>query len=1813
MITITNYVITENLYIGKKSKIYRGYRQSDSVPVVIKVLHTQYPQFQELVMLRNEYNLTKNLNLPGIIKSYSLAPYNNSYAIIMEDLGGISLQEYIRTKVLDLAEFLAIAIKIVQILANLYEERVIHKDIKPANILINPDTKEIKLIDFSIASLLPRETQSLSSINNLEGTLAYISPEQTGRMNRGIDYRTDYYSLGVTFYELLTRQLPFTGDDPIEIVHCHIAKQPPLVNEINPKIPPVIAQIVEKLMAKNPEKRYQSALGLQYDLEKCLEQLQLTEQIPEFPIGTRDVSDRFIIPEKLYGRAEEVEQLLAAYERVASGSETETGWKNREIILVSGYSGIGKSALISEVHKPIVKNRGYFIKGKFDQFNRNIPFSAFVQTLRDLMGQLLSETDQQLAQWKTKILTALGENGQIIIEVIPELEKIIGKQLPVPELSGIEAQNRFNLLFQKFIEIFTAKEHPLVIFLDDLQWADLGSLQLIKLLMSESKVGYLLLIGAYRDNEVSPSHPLILALEEMKKASAIINTINLAPLSLLSLNQWISDLLNADLEIARPLTELILKKTQGNPFFSIQFLKALYEYGLIKFDLDQGYWQCDLAQVKVLALTDNVVEFMAMRLQELPEATQNVLKLAACVGNQFDLATLAIVSKQSEIETATALWKALQEEFIIPKNEVYKFYLGQETLELQSDPEPGEYKFLHDRIQQAAYSLIPELERAIAHYQIGKLLLEQMSPTALEEQIFEVVNQLNYGIELITNQTERDQLAQLNLFAVEKASTATAYQAALGYIEKGLILLGNEAWDRQYETTLKLQQIATELTFLCGEFDQMETWFNSVITHAIIPRDQVEVYIVKIQGLISQNRLIEAINNGVVILTKLGVELIENPTYQDIKQVIQELNILVGDRPIADLFHLNKMTDLDQLAIVKLAAIIMPACYHAGSGLFPILITLQVKLSLQYGNSPTSSLSYAAYSICLINLTDNIPEAMQFTQLASRLANEPDAKKIRAETFLVIGLFLHHRQFALRETLPTFPIAYQNHIELGQLDKAGLSINGFCMNSYWSGQNLAELAPQIFSYYQQLFDLKQTISANYCLVYWETTLFLLGNPDQIELSFDDLSAEEKMVAECLSSHDMSRGFFFYLHRAMLRFLILDIQSARRDVIQARQYLTGVKGFVCEAGLYFYDSLIHLADQSELETKLEQIQANQTKLNHWSEYAPMNYLHKWQLVEAERYRVLGDKLAAIEMYEQAIAGAKNNGYVQEEALANELAAKFYLNWEKEKIATAYMQSAYYCYAQWGAKCKTDDLEKCYPHLLIPIIPSPNNQVNERMGTISELHSIRQTHSSNSFSFIDYDAIIKMSLALSGEIQIEQLLTTLVEIIMANSGADKCALILLKDTQLFIEATGIFGGETTTVLRLIPLESSQELPVSLIKYVYRTQTNVLINQIQNNFVNDPYIQKQKPPSILCTPIIKQGKIIGIIYLENSLIQGVFNSSRLEMINLLTAQAAISLENAQLYGKLEAYSYTLEQKVTERTQELKEKATQLELILQKLYTTQSQMIQTEKMSSLGQLVAGIAHEINNPISFISGNIDHANEYIITLIELIKLYQQLEYQPTLEIAEKLAELDLDFLISDLQKLLNSMKTGSDRVKQIVNSLRNFSRLDESKIKSVDLHTGIESTLLILQHRCQDDSKYQKIKIIKEYGQLPLVKCYASELNQVFMNIINNAIDTLHQADQEFSEWNQEPTIRINTSMNDLQTVVIIKIADNGMGIKPALLTKIFDPFFTTKPVGQGTGLGLSISYSIIVEKHHGKLSCISPPGRGAEFIIEIPLFIDN
>lgn len=779
MLELPGIQTLNKIYDSLNATVYRAIREQNQQPIILKLLKEDYPNPSEIVRYRQEYKILQTLNLPGVIKACDLQKYRNTLVLILEDFGGSSLKQMQEQQSFSLSEFLNIAIQIAEILGEIHAAHIIHKDINPANIIFNQKTGKIQIIDFGISTLLSRETPTIKNPHILEGTLAYISPEQTGRMNRSLDYRTDFYSLGITFYELLSNQLPFDTKDAMELVHSHIAKQPLSLDKINPEIPPAVSAVVMKLLEKNAENRYQSAWGIQADLAECLRQLQTTETILEFTLAQEDISERFQIPQKLYGRAAQVQALLAAFERVAN---PEHNFSGSEMMLVAGYSGIGKSSLVQEIYKPITEKRGYFISGKFDQFQRDIPYSAIISAFSEFMRQLLTESAAKLAEWRTKLLTALGANGKVIIDVIPQVELIVGKQPQVAELRPNEAQIRFYFVFEKFIRVFCSPEHPLVVFLDDLQWIDAATLNLLQLMVADTDTQYLLLIGAYRNNEVSPAHPLMIAVDELQREGATINFIHLANLAIEDISNLLVDTLQENEPSVRSLAELVLYKTNRNPFFVNQFLKTLYSENLISFHFPEscevrnggeesgenramrGFWQWDIAQIEATDITENVVDLMVSNLKKLPKATQDILRFAACAGAFFDLTTLSKISNKSPDSVFCDLSPALEAGLIFPVSEL--------DVELLFE----EYKFLHDRVQQAAYALIDEGQKKAVHLQIGRLLLDNTDGGDLSEELFEIVDQLNLAVDVKEGEfsreldrTETDKIAKLNLLAGKKS------------------------------------------------------------------------------------------------------------------------------------------------------------------------------------------------------------------------------------------------------------------------------------------------------------------------------------------------------------------------------------------------------------------------------------------------------------------------------------------------------------------------------------------------------------------------------------------------------------------------------------------------------------------------------------------------------------------------------------------------------------------------------------------------------------------------------------------------------------------------------------------------------------------------------------------------------------------------------------------------------------------------------------------------------------------------------------
>ncbi len=1808
MLTSSKYQIDATLHEGVETIIYRAQTPTDGHVTILKILKAEYPTLEAITRLKHEYQIRQNLDSEQIVKAICIETFDHRIGLVLEDFGGESLTKLLETEKLSLQTNLNIAIQIVKSLQYLHLQNIIHKDIKPSNIIINSQTKQVKLTDFGIATKLNKENPQFNNPNSVEGTLAYMSPEQTGRMNRTLDYRTDFYSLGITLYEMLTGKLPFPSNDPLEIVYSHIAVQAISPHQINSEIPAAISDIVMKLLAKNAEDRYQTAEGIKADLEKCLNYWQTTGEIAYFVPGKFDRSPQLSIPQKLYGREAEVDRLLAAFERVSGLADAQppenaknlVGRAHSEIVLVSGYSGIGKTAIVNEVHKPIVRQRGYFINGKFDQFKRNIPYAALIQAFQSLIGQLLTESSEKLQAWREKLAAALSANGAVIVDVIPEIELIIGKQPEVPQLGPAESQNRFNRVFQEFINVFTRAEHPLVIFLDDLQWADSASLNLMQLLVGNSESQYLLLIGAYRDNEVHPTHPLVQAIEQIAKTGTPVNNIVLQPLDFGNVYELIADTLTAN-DKMQLLAELIFNKTGGNPFFITQLLQALYQENLLHFEFSSGSWQWSLEEIQAIGITDkSVVELVASRIEKLPDTTQRVLKLAACIGDKFTLDVLSIVSEKSQAQAASELWAALQTGLVLPLSNAYKIPLvggwGSDNLRsiLPASQSKIAYKFLHDRVQQAAYSLIPDGEKQATHLKIGQLLLENTPASEIEDNVFDIVNQLNVGVEFLAGKAEKDELAKLNLIAGKKAKASNAYEAAVRYLNVSLELINSPqspvsmqlSWATDYDLTLNLHVEAAEAEYLNTNFGRSQELADIVLLQATNLLDKVKGYELQIQSYISQKQLLQALDTGLQALGILGISLSEIPPEG------------LGGIKLPSLDELNQIpviTDGYQLAIIRILAMLISPIYIAKSELLPQIIFSMIIFSTARGNSALGAIAYSWYGVLLTAALGEIDAGYHSGQLALKLLDQFNAKELKCNVNNTFNALIRHWKDHARETILPLIDAMQSGLETGDIQYSVYASYNCLIGLLFIGEPLNTVEKKQLQYFNLAQQLKQELPKDLIEI-WGQLLLRLQNKSANKLQVADEHLNETEILPRLQRTNNTMGIFnFYCAKMVSHYFFKEPQQAVANASLAAGYAQAVMGFMIVGTHNFYYSLALLAayptaDSAEKEKHLMQVAANQERMQKWAYHAPMNYQHKYDLIEAETARVLGKNWEAADYYDKAIQGAKEQGYIQEAALANELAAEFYFSFNKDKIALVYLTESYYGYIHWGAIAKVKDLEARYPQLVAQTL---NRETKTRDLTVTTT----ATTTSRDFSkSLDIGTFIKASQAITSEIVFDKLLTKLIKILLENAAAQKVALLLLKNDVLCIEATGSSLEDKVTLLPSIPVENCQDVPLSAINYVHRSQKHLVLDNatVAEPFNADAYIRKCQPKSILCLPIIYQSQRRGIIYLENALTVGAFTDERVEVLKVLVSQVAIAVENAGLYAREQ------------------EKSQQLEKSFNELQEAQLQLIQSEKMSALGNLIAGVAHEINNPLGFIAGNVDAAAEASADLIDYLQLYQEKFPNPGDELVDKASDIDLEYLMEDLPKMLLSMKSGTDRIRNISTSLRTFSRADTANKVSANIHDGIDSTLLILQYRLKANDSRPAIQVIREYGYLPPVKCYFGQLNQVFMNLLANAIDCFDEFNvgRTYAEVEALPnTIAIITHVSPDNNSVVITFKDNGAGMSTEVRAKIFDHLFTTKGVGKGTGLGLSISRQIVEETHGGKLSCDSVVGEGTEFAIELPL----
>jgi len=1500
---IANYLIRQALYQGKHFSVCRAIKISDDTPCVLKVLDKRAAASSDIInSLKNEYRFIKRIDSPYVVKALELVDRNDYITIALEDIKGKPLKDIIRGTPLSIDRFIRLAAGIITGLAAIHRQNIIHKDINPTNILVGETPDQLKIIDFSIASTFDIKVSYANNPEALHGTLPYISPEQTGRMNRKVDYRSDLYSLGVTFYEMLTGQLPFQRTNPIETVYDHLARNPKSPHLVNENVPGILAGIVLKLLAKNPEERYQSAEGLKYDLEKSRD-----TGLPDLRLGEKDFSGKLHIPGKLYGREKEMNKLFRAYQQVSRGA--------KKLILLAGYAGTGKSALATEIHKPITRDHGYFISGKFDQLQRTTPYFAFIQALNQFCRLLLTQEQNVLAQWRQRILQAVGKLGKVLTDTIPQLEAVIGVQPDVPAVGGMEEKKRFNHIFQAFLRVASSREHPLVMFIDDLHWADLDSLNLLQVVMEDTLNHYLLFIGAYRDNEVSATHPLMTILEDIRKQDIAIHTIPVGNLSTRQVGEWLTDTLknpggeggkgSGEIE---PFTGLVYRKTGGNAFFTIQFLKNLYENNLLRFDFKRYQWTWDLEEIEKQQITANVVDLLVRKIQTLPAPSREILVLAACIGNMFDLSTLSVISGNEKDQ----LWEHLEISLVH---------------QLVSPLENEHYKFVHDRIHKAAYWLISEEEKKKLHLKIGRLLLNKFQPAAPTDaanfskegkrRLFDIVNHLNIGIQLIREEKEKIHLARLNLQTGRGAKMSAAYKLGADYIHTAAALLPEDCWQRFYDLTLAIYNEAVQTSYLCGNFDEMDRFVEILLTHAHRIEDTSTAYEHRLRSLVAQNQPLRAVETVLGVFKRLGVDIPPKPGKFQTKWLLLKIRARLDRKALESLKDLSMMEDPGKEVVIKLFYMAGSALVWAGQDVFPYIIGTAIGFILDKGLTPESPYVLAVYAARRVFLGD-VPGAYRLAEIITAILERGiGGEAIRVSVFTIISIFILGNKQHFKKVCRRMMDTYQQTMNLGNFDYACSILANYVLFLGRTDTEVPVLLEKAEDIRDTIIQLKQSITLSPVKVELEYIANLAdknSNPAVLDLDLDSLfgkfPGDTKKIFFCQANiKSIILAYLFEDNRDMLAY-IKGAEDTWKHITSPLTFMT--------SDIHFYIPLAYIrlftctAANNQRKRYLYKAKKSIGKMAQMAEFGPVNFLHKYYLLQAELYRVTGKSKQAAEYYEKAIEKAYENEYLNEAALANELAAKFHIRGNQHKLAVIYMIEARNCYSKWGAAAKVKHLEETYPKYLNQGISMPE--------LMRMTHTISVTNKSPG-DFLDVKSILKASQTLSGEVHLKGLLEKMTRILIENAGAQKSVLIQDDGEHLLIQAEGAADG-VPRVLQAEPVEGSGKVPLSLINYVARSkQVSVFDNLSRDTHcAADDYVRKNKPQSVVCVHILSKGELFAIIYLENNLVEGAFTPVRLEVVNMLAAQIAISIENSQFYEQLE-------EKVRQRTIALQQAHEQLE----------------------------------------------------------------------------------------------------------------------------------------------------------------------------------------------------------------------------------------------------------------------------------------------
>jgi predicted ATPase/two-component sensor histidine kinase len=1415
--------------------------------------------------LQHEYALRDQLDLAWAAKPRALAVEHGRTVLLLDDPGGELLSHRLG-RPWDTLVFLRVAIGIAAALGRAHEQGLIHKDIKPDHLLVDPITGTAWLTGFGIASRLTCERQAPDLPESIAGTLEYMAPEQTGRMNRSVDARSDLYAMGITLYQMLTGELPFATTDSMELVHCHIARQAVPPDERIPSVPPTISALVMKLLAKIAEDRYQTAAGVAADLRRCISMVEGTGSVEAFALGEQDIPDVLRLPERLYGREREVGALLAAFERVVSGGTP-------EFVVVSGYSGVGKSSVVNALHRAIVAPRGLFASGKVDQYQRDIPYATLAHAFQTLIRQVLAKAEAEVREWRDALREALGSNGQLMVNVIPELELLIGRQLPVPELPPQEAQSRFQLVFRRLLAVFARPEHPLALFIDDLQWLDAATLTLLEHLATNRDIRHLLIVGAYRDNEVTPTHPLVRTLEAIRNADARMHELMLQPLRPADVAQWVADALRTDRARVEGLASLVHEKCAGNPFFAIQFFTALAEERLLVFDNASRRWQWDLERIRANGFTDNVVDMMLGKLARLPVQTQKVLEQFACLGNTARTETLAMLHEGDEDAVHGALWEAVRRGLVLRV--------------------ANGYTFAHDRVQEVAYALLPEHERAGAHLRIGRGLLARTRAEDLEDEVFRIVNQFDRALSMVEAPVERQHVAELNLIAGRRARTSTAYASARAYLEAGCALLAGHGWSQCRDLTFALERELGDCEFLTGDLAAADQRLTALAGRASTQIERAAVIWSRVTLYTAMDRSDRAVGTCLEYLKGIGIAWSPHPTRDEVQREYQLLLRRIGDTPIDKLIDLPLMDDPERRATVDLLAAVLPPAFFTSHDLVCLVLCRIANLSIEHGNTDASALGYAYLGMVLGPSFSDYPAGYKFGKLGLDLVDKRSLGRFKARVYMTFGYHVmpwtkhfDHGTFALLRR------GFDAANEVGDLTYMGFSSCTLVTSLFARGVPLPEV--QVAAETKLAF----VKNAKFGLIVDIITVQLglirtLRGLTPVFGSFDEADfSEGRFEAHLKENPSLAiAACWYWIRKLQARFLAGDVEAAVGAAVQAEPLIWTTSGHIELAEYHFYAALARAARTDtttgeERRLHVEAVTAHQRHLDTWASNCPDNFFNRATLVAAELARVDGRDLDAMHLYEQAIQSARAHGFVHNEALAHEVAARFYSIRGFATISDAYLRKARDAYARWGADAKVRQLDG-----MLPEVAESFTQTRAHVPALG-------------LNELDLATVVKSSQAVSGETGLDKLMETLMVIVLQHAGAERGLLILPQGDELRIEAEAVAERDEVRVrLRGVAVAPS-ELPASLLHYVVRTSEHLLLNdaQVSNEFAADPYVVQRRVRSALCVPLLKQAKLVGVLYLENNLTPHAFTPARVAMLKLLASQAAMSLQNAAL-GEKEA----------------------------------------------------------------------------------------------------------------------------------------------------------------------------------------------------------------------------------------------------------------------------------------------------------------------